>query len=55
MGKKRKVSIKLTPRLKLRVPKGHAFGLGRDSKVMKHKNARRAKEKLRRELDDDAW
>jgi hypothetical protein len=55
MGKKRNILVKLTPHLKRRVPKGHAYGKGRPAKVMKHKNARRAKDKKRRELEEDLW
>lgn len=34
----------------LKVPKGHEYGVGRETTVHRHKNQRRHKEMLRKEL-----
>lgn len=49
MSKKMK-PIKLTPRNELRPAMGHEYGKGRSARVHRHKNARRQKDKLRREM-----
>lgn len=49
MSKKQKPII-LTPRNELRPAMGHEYGKGRTATVHRHKNARRQKDKLRREL-----